>query len=73
MTVVITDTQAKVLGFIREYRSQNQRPPSCVEIASHFEWRSANAAHEILRRLEKAGAIRLLPGKPRGIFDLETV
>ncbi|SEL13038.1 LexA DNA binding domain-containing protein [Roseateles sp. YR242] len=73
MTVAVTDTQAKVLAFIRQYRTTNQMPPTCVEIARHFKWRSVNAAHEILRRLEKAGAIRLIPGVPRGIFDLETV
>ncbi|WAC75336.1 hypothetical protein OU995_11820 [Roseateles sp. SL47] len=73
MTVTLTSTQQQVLGFIRDYRKEHQMPPTRVEIQEFFGWASANAAEEILQRMEKAGALRLTRGRSRGIIDLETV
>lgn len=42
-------------------------PPTRAEIAAALDFRSANAAEEHLRALERKGAIELLPGRSRGI------
>jgi repressor LexA len=42
-------------------------PPTRAEIAAALKFRSANAAEEHLRALERKGAIELLPGRSRGI------
>ena len=42
-------------------------PPTRAEIAEALGFRSANAAEEHLRALERKGAIELLPGTSRGI------
>jgi repressor LexA len=70
--VVLTETQAEVLSFMRTYRAEHQMNPTRVEIQEFFGWASANAAEDILKRMEKAGAIRLIRGRSRGIIDLET-
>jgi repressor LexA len=42
-------------------------PPTRAEIAKTLKFRSANAAEEHLRALERKGVIELLPGTSRGI------
>jgi hypothetical protein len=63
----ITDRQSEVLAFIREHQRENQRPPTRAEIARNFGWSSPNAAEDHIRALVSKGAIRLTPGKARGI------
>lgn len=69
----LTQIQANVLAFIRAHRREHQMPPTRSEIARHFGWASENAATEHLKALAKKGAIRLQPGRSRGIFDLQEV
>ena len=42
-------------------------PPTRAEIAEKFGFKSANAAEEHLRALQRKGAIDLIPGASRGI------
>lgn len=70
MTTKVTEAQAKTLAFIVKSQRENQMPPTRMEIAQHFGWKSANAAQEHLEALARKGFIRLRPNIPRGIFVL---
>jgi repressor LexA len=63
----LTPRQAEVLGFIRDCVEDSGLPPTRAEIAAKLGFRSANAAEEHLRALQRKGAIELLPGTSRGI------
>ncbi|HHJ16262.1 MAG TPA: repressor LexA [Gammaproteobacteria bacterium] len=63
----LTPRQAEILALIREYVYDEGYPPTRMEIAEAFGFRSPNAAEEHLRALERKGAIELLPGSSRGI------
>lgn len=53
----VTERENQVLAFMKKFhREQDQTPPEAY-IAKHFGWASANAAHEILIRLELKGEI----------------
>jgi repressor LexA len=54
---------AKVCLFLEE----TGMPPTRAEIATAMQYRSANAAEEHLRTLERKGAIEILKGWARGI------
>lgn len=73
MTAALTDTQTKVLAYVREYQRENQTCPTRAEMTKHFGWASPNAAQAHLKALERKGAIRIGANKARAIFDLETV
>jgi repressor LexA len=68
----LTPRQAEILALIQEYIYEEGYPPTRMEIAEAFGFRSPNAAEEHLRALERKGAIELLPGSSRGIRVLET-
>jgi repressor LexA len=63
----LTPRQAEVLSFIRDFVEETGMPPTRAEIAAKLGFRSANAAEEHLRALQRKGAIELLPGTSRGI------
>ncbi|CAG0909515.1 unnamed protein product, partial [Cyprideis torosa] len=63
----LTPRQQQILQYIREQLDITGLPPTRAEIATHFDFRSANAAEGHLRALAKKGAIELLPGSSRGI------
>lgn len=69
----LTARQAEVLQLIREYAAETGFPPTRTEIAQMLGFRSANAAEDHLRALERKGAIELLRGTSRGIRLLESV
>ena len=73
MSTALTSAQSGVLAFVRQYRRENQMPPTRAEIAQYFGWVSANSAEQHLQALASKGVIRLQPGRPRGIFDLQEV
>jgi repressor LexA len=52
---------------IQEFISENGMPPTRAEIARQLGFKSANAAEEHLRALQRKGALELLPGASRGI------
>ena len=63
----LTSRQGEVLFLIQRVIRETGMPPTRAEIAEQLGFRSANAAEEHLRALERKGAIELLPGTSRGI------
>jgi repressor LexA len=63
----LTARQTEVLTFIRDCIQDSGMPPTRAEIAGKLGFRSANAAEEHLRALQRKGAIELIPGASRGI------
>jgi repressor LexA len=66
----LTDKQARILDFLREHAREQGYPPTMREIGEHFGF-SFPAAKGHLQALERKGAIRLNPGKSRGIEIVE--
>lgn len=67
----LTKRQHEIFDFIIDCLSENGAPPTRVEIAEHFGFRSANAAEDHLKALDKKGHIELRSGTSRGIFITE--
>jgi repressor LexA len=67
MTSELTPRQRQVLELIRDTLEATGMPPTRAEIAQALSFRSANAAEEHLRALERKGVITLVPGASRGI------
>ena len=65
----LTAVQSKVLAYVKTFHAKRGFPPTRVEISSHFDWKSKNAAQEALRAIERKGWIRMWP-TPRGISVL---
>jgi repressor LexA len=63
----LTLRQGEILALIKEYVLDEGYPPTRMEIAEAFGFRSPNAAEEHLRALERKGFIELLQGSSRGI------
>lgn len=63
----LTPRQAEVLQLIVDFLQATGFPPTRAEIARQLGFRSANAAEEHLRALERKGYIEMLPGASRGI------
>jgi len=59
--------QRQVLRFIQEALAEHGMPPTRAEIAEALGFKSANAAEEHLRALQRKGVIDLRPGASRGI------
>jgi len=68
----LTKRQQEIFDFILECMADNGAPPTRVEIASHFGFRSPNAAEDHLKALDKKGHIELRSGTSRGIFINES-
>jgi repressor LexA len=63
----LTPRQTQILRLIQTRISESGMPPTRAEIARELGFRSANAAEEHLRALQRKGAIELIPGASRGI------
>ena len=63
----LTPRQRQVLRFIQDSLDAHGLPPTRAEIADALGFRSANAAEEHLRALQRKGVLDLLPGASRGI------
>lgn len=63
----LTPRQSEVLAFIRDFLEETGMPPTRAEIAAKLGFRSANAAEEHLRALQRKGSIDLIAGTSRGI------
>ncbi len=63
----LTPRQRQILSLIQKVMHDTGMPPTRAEIAAALKFRSANAAEEHLRALQRKGAIELLPGRSRGI------
>jgi repressor LexA len=67
MALKLTARQSQILDIIRQAVQQAGRPPTRAEIARQLGFRSANAAEDHLRALERKGYIRLSAATSRGI------
>lgn len=63
----LTARQSQILELIRTYIEDTGMPPTRADIARVLGFRSANAAEDHLRALERKGYIEVLPGTSRGI------
>jgi repressor LexA len=63
----LTARQAEVLQLIADFLQATGFPPTRAEIAKQLGFRSANAAEDHLRALERKGYIEMPPGASRGI------
>ena len=68
----LTKRQQQIFDFLLECMVANGAPPTRVEIAAHFGFRSPNAAEDHLKALDKKGHIELRSGTSRGIFISES-
>jgi len=67
MTERLTDRQRQILELIRRHIRVTGVPPTRAEIARALGFRSANAAEDHLRALDRHGVIELTRGRSRGI------
>src|SRR5215204_7273395 len=63
----LTPRQREILKLIQDRVSDSGMPPTRAEIATELGFKSANAAEEHLRALQRKGVIDLIPGASRGI------
>ena len=63
----LTPRQSQILLVIQEFISEYGMPPTRAEIARELGFKSANAAEDHLRALQKKGVLDLIPGTSRGI------
>jgi repressor LexA len=63
----LTPRQRQILEMIQEFIGETGMPPTRAEIAAELGFKSANAAEEHLRALQRKGVLELLPGASRGI------
>lgn len=64
----LTERQAQVLDFIRDFAGECGYPPTRVEIAAYFQWSSPNAAEEHIKALARKGYLKVVPGISRGLI-----
>lgn len=67
MSHPLTARQQNVLDFIIKTMNELGYPPTRAEISRALGFKSANAAEEHLRALERKGAIKMIRGTSRGI------
>lgn len=63
----LTPRQQQILRLIQDAIAENGMPPTRAEIATALKFKSANAAEEHLRALQRKGVLDLIPGASRGI------
>ena len=63
----LTPRQKEILELIQSFIDEFGMPPTRAEIARQLGFKSANAAEEHLRALQKKGVLELVPGASRGI------
>lgn len=63
----LTDTQRRLLEYLRGHIARHGYPPSQMEIARAFGFRQNRSARYHLEALARAGLVELIPGRARGI------
>ena len=63
----LTARQQEILNLIKKHLEKTGYPPTRAEIADALGFKSANAAEDHLRALERKGVIEMVPGASRGI------
>ncbi|ELY5784472.1 LexA family transcriptional regulator [Cronobacter sakazakii] len=66
-TSALTARQQEVLNMLADFQRRNGYPPTQKEVAQLMGAASPNAATDMLRKLEKKGAISVSRGVARGI------
>src|ERR1044071_4702374 len=69
----LTQKQQQILRYIRERQDSAQLVPTLREIATHFRFRSPNAALAHVQALLAKGALKRVPGRARSLQVLESV
>jgi len=69
----LTTRQSEILDLIVSTVKDTGFPPTRAEIAHSFGFRSANAAEDHLRALERKGYIHITPGSSRGIQVVDMI
>jgi repressor LexA len=64
---MLTPAQHRTLDFIRQYYGQHGFAPTLAEITLGLGISSRGSMHKQVQALAEAGAIRLIPGRKRGI------
>lgn len=64
--------QRDVLGFLKQFITTNDYPPSCEEIRAGLDLNSTSMVHRDLMILEKAGLVERAPGIRRGLRLTDT-
>jgi repressor LexA len=67
----LTDSQERVMKFIRAFAERSGFPPTLAEIAEGLGFRSVNGAAEHVRLLAKKGALEITPRAARGLRIVE--
>ena len=65
--IKLTARQEEILNLIKEAIDNTGFPPTRAEIAAELGFKSANAAEEHLKALQRKGAIEITAGTSRGI------
>ncbi|MCP4683724.1 MAG: repressor LexA [Desulfobacterales bacterium] len=63
----LTQRQAQILDFLRNFKNQEGFAPTYREISGHFGFKSTKAASDHVRALEKKGYVRLHGKRSRSI------
>lgn len=63
----LTPRQQQILKLIQRRLDESGMPPTRAEIAEELGFKSANAAEEHLRALQRKGVLDIIPGASRGI------
>jgi len=63
----LTPRQKQILELVQDVIYETGMPPTRAEIAAELGFKSANAAEEHLRALQRKGVLDLIPGASRGI------
>lgn len=67
----LTDNQAKVLEFIREYYAEHGSGVGPRDIQRHMGWSSPNAPYSHIFSLVNAGLIKRQPRRANSIIPVE--
>jgi hypothetical protein len=67
----LSQPQELMLNFLREFAATHGYAPTRREIADALGYKSGNAAHEMLQRLERKGLIRLDKNQSRSIHVID--
>ena len=67
----LTNRQKEILDLIKSYITDYGFPPTRAEISKVLGFKSANAADQHLRAIEKKGYLKILAGASRGIVLTE--
>lgn len=69
----LTEAQSRALAFLHEYQNTHGYSPTRRELADGLSYRSENGAQDMLKRLERLGAITMASNQARSIRILASL